>query len=150
MRHAYFFDHRSHFLSLIPPRTALQALGRDVDDRDSPFYKDTFRQPIYNAMYRAARDCIAAGTNCVLVGPFTRELQQADWLQSTLRAAVTPESSQTVQIDAYWVVCSEQTRLQRMAARGNPRDAAKLADWKAHQNAYEETEPAFAFYRINT
>ena len=56
-------------------RAALTLAGLDPDDRDSPTYKQAFREPIHEALL-----AIAAANldhlSVVIVAPFTRELRQ--------------------------------------------------------------------------
>ena len=54
-------------------RAALTALGKDPNDRDSPSFKNRFRDPIYACLF----DIAAANlphVDVVMTGPFTKEL----------------------------------------------------------------------------
>lgn len=111
-------------------RAAWSAMGREQDDFDSPLYKRTFREPIYDTLYDVAAAQPPA-LSVVLVGPFTRELQDEQWPQ-WLATRLKREVRVVV------VVCSDEVRRHRMEARANPRDAAKLADWQAHAHLYKD------------
>ena len=131
-------------------RAALRALQRNVDDRDSAFYKATFRQPIYDALWRLAADNVRASGAVVLAGPFSREIARANWTDRTAadsaHAAIVAASGSggdslpAFDVRVLYVRCSDATRRRRMRARGEPRDTAKLADWTEHARRYQLPE----------
>lgn len=64
--------------------------GHSPDDRDSEYFKRIYREPIYQALFDIARDNLPFH-DVVIVGPFTREIQDPDWpakLSSELVALV--------------------------------------------------------------
>lgn len=107
--------------------------GKDPLDRDSTFFKDTFREPIYEQLFDLARDNLAFH-NVVLIGPFTREIQDPNWLE-TLRARLKAN------VEVHFVHCSTEIRRQRMVKRGNPRDKTKLKKWEEYMAYYQEGLP---------
>ena len=116
-------------------QAALAAMGEDPNDRDSPRFKGWFRDPIYACLL----DLAAANLphiDVVLTGPFTKELANPHWLEQ-----LPPKLGGNSSIIAYYVTCSPETLFARMKARGNPRDAAKLADWSAYLAYYGELKP---------
>lgn len=50
--------------------------GMDPNDRDSPTFKKTFRDAIYEQMFDIAKSQVI---ETVLVGPFSKEIQNPDW-----------------------------------------------------------------------
>ena len=99
-------------------------LTGDANDRDSPLYLKHLRDPEYAGLLNTARENLALGTNCLVVGPLSREvrahlLADRDWLQV----------SSDVQVHAVWVHLQEDEARRRITARGNPNDAWKLAHW---------------------
>ncbi len=109
-------------------RAALAALGHSQDDRDSEYFKSTFRAPIYETLFEIARENLAI-QDVVLVGPFTKELRDPLWpsgLSKTLGAAV----------EIHYVQCPPEIRKRRLASRGNARDLAKLTDWEDYLQYY--------------
>ena len=110
-------------------RAALRALGRDPDDRDSPFYKATFRAPIYDALLAIAAENLAAGHPVVIDAPFTRELTQPDWPDRLAAELGCP-------VHVCYLTAAPSVLRARLEARRNPRDAGKLADWDQHLAAY--------------
>jgi predicted kinase len=116
-------------------RLALREAGHDPDDRDSDYFKRTFREPIYETLFEIARENIPF-QEVVITGPFTKELRQPDWpaqLSRSLGGAV----------EVHYVHCPPEERKRRLAERGNPRDLAKLANWDVYLRYYEECPPVF-------
>ncbi|MFP4282469.1 MAG: AAA family ATPase [Opitutales bacterium] len=122
---------------------ALTALGRDPRDRDSPFYKETLREPIYEALFALAAENLPHAS-VVLVGPFTHELRNPGW-----PAALEARFGTSVTI--HFVTCALEERRRRMEVRGEPRDELKLADWDDHRRYYAGAEaPAFPSHIVDT
>jgi predicted kinase len=122
-------------------RLALRESGHDSDDRDSDYFKRTFREPIYETLFDMARENTPF-QEVVVVGPFTKELRDPDWpskLSQTLGGAV----------EVHYVTCPTEIRKSRLAARGNPRDQAKLRDWERYIQYYDESPPVFRHLQID-
>jgi predicted kinase len=116
-------------------RLALRESGHDPDDRDSDYFKRTFREPIYETLFDMTRENIPF-QDAVVVGPFTKELRDPDWpsrLSQTLGGAV----------EVHYVSCPPEIRRRRLAQRGDARDLAKLRDWENYIQYYEERQPVF-------
>jgi predicted kinase len=99
-------------------------LTGDPNDRDSPLYLRHLREPEYNGLLNTARENLALGVSCVVVGPLSREVrahQLADcaWLRV----------EGDVQVRVVWVHLQEDEARRRITARANPSDAWKLAHW---------------------
>jgi predicted kinase len=114
-------------------RLALELSGHDPADRDSSFFKEHFRDPIYEQLFDIARDNLRH-IDVVIAGPFTKELKNPEW-----RESLTARLGSTVEI--HYVSCAPEIRRQRMAKRGNPRDVAKLRDWDRYVRYYDEAPP---------
>jgi predicted kinase len=113
-------------------REVLRAHGLPEDDRDSPAYKALLREPNYETLFDVACDNLPH-LPCVIVGPFTRERRQADWPERLAARLAT-----SVQI--HYVCCSLELRRERLHARGNPRDRAKLASFAEYASQSEDVE----------
>ena len=117
-------------------RVALAELGHSQDDRDSEYFKSTFREPIYETLFDIAQENLAI-QDVVLVGPFTKELRDPLWpsgLSKALGGAV----------EIHYVQCPPEIRKRRLASRGNARDLAKLNYWEDHIQYYGlESPPEF-------
>lgn len=109
-------------------RAGISAAGGDPNDRDSPWFKHHFRKPIYDTLFAIAKENLAV-QDVVVVAPFTREMQDDSWLET-----VEKQLGHFVQV--YYVTVSEEVRRQRIMARGELRDAAKLKDWEKHQQYF--------------
>ena len=116
-------------------------LGRDPFDRDSPEYKRLFRDAIHETLFAIAREC--AGP-VVVVAPLTQERVRADfpeWLEARSGARA----------EIHYFVTEERVREQRLRARQEPRDAAKLSDYAAYQRlAPAESPPPYAHRWFDT
>lgn len=122
---------------------ALSSNGQDSTDRDSPFFKTTFREPIYDTLFSIGRDNVM-NIDVVIVGPFTKEIRNVNW-----PSALQDKLSSSVKI--HYVYCHPDVRRQRLIDRGNPRDASKLENWNAHSHYYGgEERPGFDHLYIDT
>lgn len=116
-------------------RVALRAAGYHPDDRDSEYFKQTYREPIYETLFDIARENLPF-QEAVIVGPFTRELRDPDWPSKLSEALGGP-------VEVHYVACHPETRRRRIAERGDARDLAKLRDWENYVRYYEESPPVF-------
>ena len=117
-------------------RIALAQSGHSPDDRDSEYFKQTFREPIYDTLFDIARENLAF-QDVVIVGPFTREIKDRDWPSGLHRLL---DSS----VEVHYVRCAPEIRRRRLEQRGNSRDRAKLEDWENHVRYYgDESPPVF-------
>ena len=139
-RHATLLDIDTVTERLV--RVALDQSGHSADDRDSDYFKRTFRDPIYETLFDIARENLSC-QDVVIVGPFTREIRDPDWpsqLTRTLGAS----------IEVHYVECDPVTRRQRLEGRGNARDLAKLNDWEKFIQYYgDERPPVFDHTRVD-
>ena len=116
-------------------RLALRESGHDPDDRDSDYFKHSYREPIYETLFDIARENIPF-QEAVVVGPFTKELRDPDWPEKLSQSLGGP-------VEVHYVHCPPDVRKRRLAKRGNPRDLAKLRDWENYIQYYEESPPVF-------
>ena len=80
----------------------------------------------------------------VIVGPFTSEMRDAEWLETIGQRFQAP-------IEIHYVTCNPEERRRRMQLRNESRDASKLADWANHLAYYEnEPRPAFEHRFVDT
>ena len=122
-------------------RLALRESGHDPDDRDSDYFKHSYREPIYETLFDIARENIPF-QEVVVVGPFTKELRDPDWPEKLSQSLGGP-------VEVHYVHCPPDVRKRRLAKRGNPRDLAKLRDWKNYIQYYEESPPVFEHLLID-
>ena len=107
--------------------------GHSPDDRDSEYFKRTYREPIYETLFDIARENLPYH-DVVIVGPFTKEIQDPDWL-----AKLATELGSLVEV--HYVQCPPGIRRQRLAVRGDARDRAKLEDWDRYVKYYGDEHP---------
>ncbi|MEM8603274.1 MAG: ATP-binding protein [Cyanobacteria bacterium P01_H01_bin.121] len=120
----------------------LQTAGHNPDDRDSAYFKATYRQPIYDTLFAIAAENLKH-QSVVVVGPFTREQRQADWPSKVAAQLQT-------NVEIHYVTCQPELRKQRIAQRGQARDRTKLTDWEHYLQYYEEVPPVFEHVYVDT
>ncbi|MBC2604853.1 AAA family ATPase [Pelagicoccus albus] len=126
-------------------RAAMEKLNGNPDDRDSPLFKDTFRDAIYETLFCIA-DANLPHTDVILTGPFTKELSNANWPQHIAQKLKSPCEVRNV-----FLHCDPELRKQRLINRANPRDNGKLANWEKHLSYYDtESFPAYPHIAIDT
>ena len=124
-------------------RLALRESNHDPDDRDSSYFKETFRLPIYATLFDIAEEMLP-WIDVVVVGPFTRELRNPHWPDELRSRFGAP-------IEVHYVFCEPEIRFGRLQRRGSERDRAKLASWESYLTYYgNEEPPAFPHVFIDT
>lgn len=122
---------------------ALSESGHDKDDRDSEYFKKTYRDVIYKTMFDIARENLK-WIDVVIVGPFTLELRMESWPE-TLGSELGSE------IEIHYVYCNAEEKRKRMIERNSERDKAKLKHWEKVNSYYgEEQPPAFEHVFVDT
>ncbi len=101
-------------------QAAHRAADLDPHDRDSPTYKKTYREPVYETLFALATANLPH-TNVIIAGPFTAELQDKSSWMKTLEQRFPDHH-----IQLHHLEIPETERLKRMKNRGELRDAAKL------------------------
>jgi hypothetical protein len=114
-------------------RIALVQSGHSQDDRDSEYFKRSFREPIYETLFDIARENLPF-QDVVIVGPFTKEIKDPDW-PSKLNIILSSL------MEVHYVQCAHEIRRRRLAHRGNARDLAKLNDWDNYILYYDDESP---------
>lgn len=123
-------------------QAGMEAAGLSRDDRDSPRYKDLFREPVYEALFRLA-EANLGHLPVVLAGPFTQESRDPDWPGRL-------EERFGVPVEIHFIFCSPEIRRERMISRGDPRDLAKLARWEKYLETTAEERPPFPHVWVET
>jgi predicted kinase len=139
-RHATLLDIDTVTERLV--RIALEQSGHSPDDRDSGHFKQAFREPIYDTLFDIARENLAV-QDVVIAGPFTREIRDSNWPARLRERLGAP-------VEVHYVRCDPEVRRQRLVARCNPRDRAKLDDWENYLRYYgDEAPPVFAHVLVD-
>ena len=114
-------------------RLALDLAGHDSQDRDSPYFKQHFRDPVYEQLFDIARDNLPL-KNVVIAGPFTREMKNPEWPDK-----LAPHLGAPVEI--HYVSCPSRIRKERIIRRADVRDQGKLRDWDNYLEYYGDEAP---------
>ena len=123
-------------------KVGLVEAGHDPDDRDSEYFKRTYRGPIYEALFDIARENLLFH-DVVITGPFTKEIKDPGWPEKLSGELDSP-------VEVHYVRCPPEIRRQRLAVRGDDRDRAKLEDWDRYVEYYgEEHAPVFEHVAVD-
>ena len=124
-------------------RLAMAESGHNPDDRDSDYFKRTFRVPIYDTLFDIAGENLS-WMDAVIVGPFTREIHNPQWPAELENMLGSP-------VEIHYVYCGPEIRKQRLTRRADPRDVMKLRDWDRHIIYYgDERPPEFPHVFVDT
>jgi predicted kinase len=109
-------------------------------DRDSQYYWHEVRPQEYATLETAAFDHLELGKVVAIDAPLRPELQDSGWTTRIRRACVARGAG----FLAVWVFVSPGTARRRMAARAEPRDRWKLANWEEFLRRQPYDPPAGA------
>jgi predicted kinase len=107
---------------------AIGALTGDPNDCDSPLFLQHFRDPEYRGLFDTAAENLRLGIGVIAVGPLSREVHERKLFDHVWLGV-----PRDVNISVVWVSTEEETARERIAARGNPNDAYKLAHWDEYR-----------------
>ncbi|MCZ8514217.1 AAA family ATPase [Paenibacillus filicis] len=135
-RKAAFFD----MDTLLRPaaETIMTMSGLDPNDRDSAVYKLRCRDLGYRITMDAALENAHLGTDAYVVGPFTRESGEPDWLDRELARIGSPAF---VEVKALFVYLPDQELYRRrIQERGSVLDVWKLEHWAEFSRSLERRD----------
>jgi adenylate kinase family enzyme len=125
-RRAAFFDMDT--LSRPSAEAIMSLSGLDPSDRDSLVYKTLCRDVGYRVTMDTALENVDLGTDSIIVGPFTKEIEDPEWIDRELYRI--DASLNDVSVKAVFVTLPEEELYrQRIQARGSILDAWKLENW---------------------
>jgi predicted kinase len=108
-----------------------------TSDYGDPRVAALTRDARYECLLRVACDCLRSGVSVILIAPFTSEREDlVAWERLESRLA---EAGGTVRL--VWIRLRPELILERLAARGAPRDADKLRDPAAYLGTLNLEQP---------
>lgn len=127
-------------------RPAAEALmtqaGLDPTDRDSAAYKTLCRDLGYRLTMDAAVENLAIGNDAIVIGPFTKELGDPEWLERELSRLGDAGSEVETKVVVV-LLENEEAYRARIEARGSPLDRWKLDHWDTFRESFALRRPAW-------
>lgn len=125
-------------------QAAMSRLNGNPDDRDSPLFKSTFREPIHQTLFSIALLNLPIN-HVVIAAPFTKEQRDPNWIDELKHLFGTDR-----EIVAIYTYCDAAILKKRLESRGNKRDKSKLKQWDTYQAYYRSERPAFPHLAVDT
>jgi adenylate kinase family enzyme len=112
----------------------MTSAGLDPSDRDSAEYKRLCRDLGYRITMDAALDHLSNGQDAVVIGPFTRELEDPAWLEGDLArlgGGTFQHAPEQIEVKVILVYLpSAEQHYERIQARCSKLDQWKLDHWE--------------------
>ncbi|MFS0726934.1 AAA family ATPase [Paenibacillus sp. 1P07SE] len=123
---------------LRPAAEAIMTMaGLDPSDRDSPLYKERCRDLGYRITMDAALENVQLGIDAIIIGPFTQETADPDWLDGELARIGAPRDAVRVIVVA---LPDTDRYYERIRDRGSELDVWKLNNWETFSRSLAERE----------
>jgi dephospho-CoA kinase len=135
-RHAVFLDMDT--LARPASEAIMTLAGLDPNDRDSLQYKQLCRDLGYRITMNAALENVELGTDVLVIGPFTKETDDARWLQRELSRIGATEGD--VDVKVVFVYLQEDVYWERITQRGSVLDQWKLDHWSEFSSSLLQRE----------
>ncbi|MBR2565726.1 MAG: AAA family ATPase [Paenibacillus sp.] len=116
--------------------------GLDPSDRDSMEYKRLCRDLGYRITMDAALDNVQLDIDTVVVGPFTKEIENPGWIEQELARIGRSLDDTDVRV-AYIYLQDETMYHQRITARQSPLDEWKLSHWDTFRTSLDRKKVAW-------
>lgn len=134
---------------LRPAATAILTMhGLDPDDRDSAEYKQLCRDLGYRITMDAALDNIGLSADLYVVGPFTKEAADPDWIEAELNRI--GKTLQEVEVKVVLVTLKDEALFRkRITGRNSPLDGWKFRNWEQFRSAFSPRTVAWPLPEVN-
>ncbi|MFC4598655.1 AAA family ATPase [Cohnella hongkongensis] len=128
---------------LRPAAEAIMTLaGLDPNDRDSAEYKRLCRDLGYQITMDAALENVGLGNDAYVVGPFTREAEDPDWVRGQL--ARIGDAAEKVEVKVVVVYLADlAVYRRRIEARATELDRWKLENWTEFSRSLTKRTPSW-------
>jgi predicted kinase len=126
-------------LSRPAAETIMSISGLDPNDRDSPIYKKYCRDLGYRVTMDAALENMELGVDVFVIGPFTKELEDPQWLENELSKVGASMSDVEAKV-IFIFLPDEKSYHLRILERGLASDAWKLENWSSFSQSLIQKE----------
>ncbi|MCQ4086539.1 AAA family ATPase [Saccharibacillus sp. JS10] len=117
----------------------MELMGHDPHDRDSAAYKLLCRDLGYRLTMDSALENLELGSDVFVVGPFTSEIRNPNWIHEEL--AKIGATVEDVEVKVIYVYLEDMTQYKkRIQERGHKADDWKLANWEEFLLRMQRTE----------
>jgi len=113
--------------------------GLDPNDRDSAEYKRLCRDLGYRITMDAALENAATGTDAFVIGPFTKETEDPQWIHEELSRIGASIHNIEVKVIVVYLSNMEEYR-HRIEARNSALDVWKLDNWSVFSTSLSRRE----------
>lgn len=114
-------------------RKGLELMGANPNDRDSPFYKEHFRDLEYEVTLDMIQEQLKMGLSCVAPAPWTKEIKNEMIFQNFYQ---TPNK---LYIKHVFLKSSQERMKEVILKRKNPMDEWKLNNWEEFIKSQSDT-----------
>lgn len=113
--------------------------GLDPNDRDSAEYKRLCRDLGYRITMNAALENAAIGTDTLVIGPFTKETEDPQWIHNELSRIGASIHNIEVKVIVVYLDHLDEYR-NRIEARNSALDVWKLDNWNEFSSSLSRRE----------
>jgi predicted kinase len=121
-------------------------LGGSATDRESELYHTTCRPLEHATLMSAAINIARNGVPVIVDAPLTKEIRDHTWYDQTTKSLESVGATPVVVL----LDAPHHQTLDRIIARGAPRDAGKLTDWESYTQRLDSCGPVVIPHTVIT